>query len=192
MSRLAGLTPSTITGSQAELYEAIAGGDRAKDGSFPLTEEDGSLVGPFNALLYSPGIGDAIQQLGAAIRFGSELSPRTREIAILTVAVVHRSDFEWWAHERVGRRVGLSDDELASIRAGAARFDDRIDQITFDVCEAVLETGEVGNELYTRAVDVHGESGLFEVVALIGYYEALARIMKVFEVGVPSGEHAVF
>ena len=56
----------------------------------------------------------------------------------------------------------------------------------------MLETGEVADELYVRAVAVHGESGLFELVALIGYYEALARILRVFEVGVPSGEDSIF
>ena len=126
MSRLEGLRPEELSDEQRELYESIAGGDRARDASFRLTEEDGSLVGPFNTLLLSPVVGDAVQSVGAAIRFGCGLSSVVREIAILSVAAHRRSPFEWWAHEPIGRRAGLDDAQIAALkrRRDGLEFDD--------------------------------------------------------------------
>ena len=81
MSRIEGLAPDRQTPEQRELYDAILGGRRgqavAAAGSGPgragsgLLDASGALVGPFNAWLLSPAIGDRIQRLGEAIRFGS-------------------------------------------------------------------------------------------------------------------------
>ncbi len=178
---------------QAALYDAIAGGDRGRDSAFRLTEADGSLVGPFNSLLYCPSVGDAVQRLGAAIRFHSELPPRVREIAILAVARHWRSDFEWWAHEPIARRAGLSETHLTDIRQGRpVRFDDRAEQAAHDLCRSLLDTGAVSDELYEAAVSEHGESGVCTLLILIGYYGLLAQMMSALRVGVPDGQSPVF
>ena len=192
-ARLRGLTPHELDEDQRRVYESIAGGDRAKDASFPLTEADGSLVGPFNALLYSPDVGDAIQQVGTAIRFHCSLSSRIREIAVLSVAAHWRSPFEWWAHEPIGRRAGLGDDEIAALHAGAdPAFDDPTDEAAHALCQAVLATGGSDDETYARAHALLGDQGTFELVALVGYYSLLAMTMQVFEIGVPEGEQSPF
>ena len=68
-----GAHPEELTDEQRELYESIAGGDRARDASFRLTEADGSLVGPFNVLLLSPVVGNAVQSVGRhSLRLRSE------------------------------------------------------------------------------------------------------------------------
>ena len=41
-----------------------------------------------------PAIGDALQRLGAAIRYGTRMTARVRELAILAVAEHHDSAFE--------------------------------------------------------------------------------------------------
>ena len=52
------------------------------------------------------------------MRYDTGLDDRCREIAILVVAAHWRSDFEWYAHEAVGRSVGLGDADLAAVRDG--------------------------------------------------------------------------
>src|ERR1700712_1255303 len=119
MTRLEPVPPEELDGDQRELYDAIASGPRAQGPQhFALTRADGGLLGPFNAFLLSPALGFALQELGAAVRYRTALPPRTREIAILTVAAHWDSAFEWSAHESVGRAAGLTDAELASLREG--------------------------------------------------------------------------
>ena len=193
MSRLEGLRPEDLTGEQRELYESIAGGDRARDASFRLTEADGSLVGPFNTLLLSPVVGNAVQSVGAAIRFGCGLSPLVREVAILAVAAHRRSPFEWWAHEPIGRRAGLTDAQMAALRAGdTPAFDDPAAAAAHAFCQELIAGGRPGDAAYEAAREALGLDGVMELVTLVGYYTLLAQLMETFDVGVPRGETSPF
>jgi 4-carboxymuconolactone decarboxylase len=91
----------------------------------PPTDADGALPGPFGGFLLAPAIGEALQGLGAAIRYRDHRSARARELAILTVAAHHDSRFERYAHEAVGATLGLSETEMAAVRDGTIPGADR-------------------------------------------------------------------
>ena len=187
MARLPGLTPGDLNAEQRALYDSIAGGDRAKDASFPLTDEHGALVGPFNVLLYSPRVGDVIQQLGAALRFHTELSAPVRELAILVVATYHDCEFERWAHESIARRVGFSDDQVAALRAGTRPELEVADLNTaYDICQSILHNKSIADNVYGRAVEAFGQDRLVELMMVVGYYSLLAQLIGAFEAGPPD------
>ncbi len=193
MSRLPGLRPEELTDDQRRLYDSIAGGDRARDASFRLTEDDGSLVGPFSTLLLSPVVGDALQSVGSAIRFGCGLSSLVREVAILAVAAHRRSPFEWWAHEPIGRRAGLDDAQIAALHAGETpSFEDDTAAATYAFSRALIAGGRPDDASYEAAREALGLDGVMELVTLVGYYTLLAQLMETFDVGVPSGETSPF
>lgn len=119
MTRLPRLTPDELDLDQRPLYDAITGGPRAGGPQlFALTDTEGRLNGPFNAMLFAPGVGAALQELGSAIRYRTSLSGRIRELAILAVAAHWDSAFERYAHEPIGRAAGLTDAEIAAVGAG--------------------------------------------------------------------------
>lgn len=183
MTRLPKLPPHDLTGDQRAVYDSIAGGRRAQGPQrFRLTDDDGALEGPFNAFLLQPRVGHALQALGAAIRYETQLSDRHREIAILVVAAQQESAFEWHAHEGQGRDAGLTDEELAGLKA--SRFDALAgtDRTVAETAYALVERGDLDDAGYARALDVLGEPGLFEVLTLVGYYRALAVQLRVFRV----------
>ncbi|WP_375478995.1 carboxymuconolactone decarboxylase family protein [uncultured Jatrophihabitans sp.] len=187
MSRLDKLEPESLAPDQRELYDSIARGPRARGRqAFSLTDADGRLEGPFNAMLLSPRLGGALQEVGAAVRYASALSDRSREIAILLVAHHWGSEFEVYAHEAVGAAVGLGSDELADLRAG------RLDGLAADerpVAEAVValaSRGDLDDAEYAAALAALGEATLFELTTLVGYYATLALQLRVFRVGVPE------
>jgi len=114
-ARIPKLEPATLDEDQRALYDAIAGGRRAQGPQlFRLADSEGRLEGPFNAFLLQPRLGSALQALGSAVRYDTGLDDRCREIAILIVAAHWESEFEWYAHEAVGRSVGLGDADLAA------------------------------------------------------------------------------
>ncbi len=101
------------------LYQHIVGGPRSDTPrTTPMTDVAGRMHGPFNAMLFDPALGEAVQQLGAVLRYGTNLDGRTREIAILEVAQRHRSEFEFYAHRAIGEVAGLSNDELLAMQSG--------------------------------------------------------------------------
>lgn len=183
MSRLQPIPPIDLDPEQASLYASITEGPRAQGPSyFDLTGSDGSLLGPFNALLLAPDLGAALQELGAAVRYRSTLSARTREIAILTVAAHWDSAFERHAHESVGRAVGLTDHEMSEIGAGRVpALDDPDEQACADLVRAMVE-GDVDDEAWSAWAEIAGNGTIFELTTLVGYYATLALQLRVFRV----------
>lgn len=187
--RLASLRPQDLDEEQRAVYESIAGGDRAKGVQhFPLAADDGSLNGPFGIMLHAPGVGSVLQELGATIRYRTDLTTRSREIAILLVAQSTGSEFEWWAHERVGRAAGLTPAELMELSMGRFTGDDPQEQAVADLAVVLLTSGNVSDQEYAAARAALDERQVVEVTTLVGYYRTLAQLMSVFDVRVPEGE----
>jgi 4-carboxymuconolactone decarboxylase len=186
-ARIAKRAPGSLDDEQRAVYDAIAGGRRAQGTQlFQLVDDDGALEGPFNAFLLQPHLGAVLQAVGTAVRYETSLTDRAREIAILVVAVHWDSSFEWYAHEAVGRHVGLTDDELDAIRQG--RFDCFTgDERVVATTSALLSgAGDLDDASYTEVVSAIGEAGLFELLTLVGYYATLALQLRVFRVGSPT------
>ncbi|MFJ9566391.1 carboxymuconolactone decarboxylase family protein [Streptomyces fuscichromogenes] len=182
VARLAGFLPGELNEEQAVVYQAIAGGPRAAGAQlFALTDEEGRLRGPFNAMLLSPPVGTALQSVGAAVRYRSSLSDRVREMAVLLVAAHWGSAFEREAHEAVGRGCGLTEEELDFLRSG--RLPDLTDPgetVALRAAASLLRTGALDDDAYDTAVSAIGERGLFELTTLVGYYSTLALQLRVF------------
>lgn len=180
-ARLRRLAPGDLSEAQLEVYEAIAGGPRATGPrAFALADDEGRLRGPFNAMLLSPPVGNAVQSVGAAVRYGSTLGDRARELAILAVAGHWDSSFEREAHEAVGRNVGLTEEEMATVRRGEIPRLDLAERAVLAATFALLKDGDMSDEEYQAAVGAVGERGVFELTTLVGYYGMLALQLRVF------------
>ena len=80
----------------------------------------GACSGPFGLMTIAPVVeAEAVQSVGSALRFGSGLSPRIREIAILVIAARFRSEFEWFAHEPAASASGIAEHQLDQLKAGS-------------------------------------------------------------------------
>jgi 4-carboxymuconolactone decarboxylase len=182
------LVPQDLDAAQRELYDSITGGRRAQGPRlFPLRDDRGALEGPFNAFLLQPRLGNALQMLGAAVRYDTTLGNREREIAILVVAVAWDSGFEWHAHEAVGRHAGLSDADLDAVRSGTfAELPTVAEQVVAVTTHALATRDDLADDEYARAVGVLGLPRVFELLTLVGYYAALALQLRVFRVAPPQ------
>ena len=186
-TRLPKFEPSALDAEQRSLYDAIAGGRRAQGPQlFLLADADGRLEGPFNAFLLQPRLGSALQALGASVRYDTGLDDRCREIAILVVAAHWRSDFEWYAHEAVGRAAGLGDAELAALREDRHAELAGRESVVARTAAALVTRGDLDDAEYGEAVGHIGPAGLFELLTLVGYYATLALQLRVFRVPAPE------
>jgi len=182
VSRIRPLIPTELDPQQRALYGAITGGPRAQGPQhFPLTAEDGSLRGPFDALLRSPAVGAAQQELGAAIRYRTAFTDRMRELAILLVAARWDSAFERESHEAIARAIGFDVAELDAIRALDVFGFTGDEQVIGRVVLALLD-GDLSDELWDESSAAIGIDGVFELTALVGYYATLALQLRVFRV----------
>jgi 4-carboxymuconolactone decarboxylase len=180
--------PDELDAAQRAVHASVVGGPRGGESAFALTDDEGRLHGPFNVMLAAPGPGLALSELGAALRYRTSLTDRMREIAILTLAVLQRSSFEWYAHAAVARRIGLSEAELAALAesAPAATFDSAERTVQRSV-RLLVEEGDLDDAAYGRLEDELGGEGAVELVLLTGYYAALALAMRVLRSPLPAG-----
>src|SRR3954468_826073 len=74
------------------------------------------LRGPGGIHLHSPEVALNARALNRYLWQGAGLSPRVREIAILTTARELDSQFEWAAHEPEALREGISSEIIETIR----------------------------------------------------------------------------
>ncbi|MDJ0490243.1 carboxymuconolactone decarboxylase family protein [Rhodococcus qingshengii] len=187
-SRISALLPSELDVEQKALYDSIVTGPRSAGPQlFALQDDLGRLNGPFGLMLHIPGIGSALQELGSAVRYRTALTDRVREIAILSVAAATDSEFERYAHERVGRAAGLSEEDIEALRTSLFTSEDAVEQIVFDLCRQLLSDEILGDEEFLRYAAQLDARAMLEIVVLVGYYRTLAQMMHVFDVRAPAG-----
>lgn len=186
--RLPRPTPDELDPAQRELYDEIVSGPRGS-GPFPLTDDDGRLHGPFNAMLLHPEIGLSLQRLGADLRYRSSLKAREREIAILALARERDSDFEWYAHERAGLVAGLTPAELDALdtRATPDTLSER-EQLVLTATRQLVRARDLDEPTHAAAVRLLGRPTVADLITLLGYYDLLALSLRTWGVPLPPGE----
>jgi 4-carboxymuconolactone decarboxylase len=186
--RVPRLRPEQLTDEQRRLYDELLHGPRGQGRQFfELTEADGVLTGPFNAMLASPRVGTAVQRLGAALRYHGGLPDQARELVILVVAAHLGSAFEWHAHEPPARHFGVADEVIAALRDGRPpRLADQALRAAHDLAVALLSGEDVPDERYAVMAGALGVPGVFEVSAIVGYYWLLAAQLRLFRAEPPA------
>ncbi len=195
MPRLAPQTFDTLDDEQRVLWENITTGprgnpDREHGG---LAGADGALIGPFNALFQSPALGDAIQKLGASVRYSTSLPNDLLEVAICTMGGHWRANFEFWAHARLAKQAGVSEGAIDAIRDGEQpTFGDERQQAVYQFGRELIETQRVSDQTYEALKGMIGERGVFEVASVMGYYALVSIGLNTFNVAMPPGVDAPF
>ena len=186
--RLDLIAPADLDDAQRALYAAITGGPRASQaGTVPIVDESGRLLGPFAVMLLTPEVGNAVQQVGAKIRFATALTARERELAILAVAGVLRSDFERLAHEPAALRAGLTQAQVNAVLSGQVPGGLSGDEALIGRLAQVMTADRtLADEDYEAGLAALGQARLAELTWLVGYYSALALALSVFRPHLPE------
>lgn len=152
---------------------------------------NGSLVGlrgPIGIRLHSPAIAENAQAMVQFFRNESELDEQTREIAIITTARAHDSQFEWAAHAPLAAKVGVSAGTIDAVRRNGPLDDlPARDRLIISFGRELFETRQVSPDLYQAARDHFGERGLVELVTLMAMYAGTASLLAAFDMQLPDG-----
>src|SRR6201998_3716089 len=69
----------------------------------------------FRMMAHSPSYFEQYCRLGGAIRHRGELDPVVRELAITRTGILCEAPYEIVAHKRIGKNVGVSDEQNAAL-----------------------------------------------------------------------------
>jgi len=151
-----------------------------------LVNDEGGLIGPFNAFVHAPDVGQHLSTLGAAVRFGTSIDRRLTELAIITVGARWKAEFEWWAHAGIARRHGVPDAVIDAIARGEdppfAADDERT---VYTAVRELTQTGQLGQGAYDAVQRLLGDAGVVELVSLCGYYTLVSFLLNAFAVPLP-------
>lgn len=175
-----------LTDEQRPLYDAILGGRQGINTLTPLTDSNGALLGPFDPILRTPPVGQAISQLGLALRNQTELPRRITEAAILTVSVRWAAEFEWYAHAAIVRDGAMiTEDDISAIRASREPANSNV-ALAWRAANAVLDGKRLPDDLVAAVTGAWGERGLVELVAMVGHYTHLALLLRSLGIEPPA------
>ncbi len=153
-----------------------------------LKVSSAALGGPYNALLRSPDMARRCFELLDYLRFKTSVNKRLNEFAILIQARLSNAQYEWWAHEPIARRAGLSDDVMADLRAcrrpGAMQDDERL---VYDFCIQLSLNHRVPDALWQEMVGQMGEQVAVDLTVLSGTYVMVSMLLNATQVGIPGG-----
>lgn len=174
--RLPELTPEMFTPEQRASYDQILAGPRT------------SVDGPLWAWLHCPSLADVAQTYGAYCRFGTSISRRFAEIAILIAAAHWRASFEWQVHAPAARDTGIADSEIEAIRTHKnPGFTQPADVAVYEFCTELLEHRRSSEANYRSIQGLIGDKGVIELVGIMGYYSLVSLTLVSFEIPGLSG-----
>ena len=155
MSRLPRLNIQNLNHEQQTFVKSLPDGKRSHDHTITaLTFSDGSLQGPFNAWLYSTETGERAQKLGEHLRFESAIPGKLREVAILSVAAHWKSQYEWWAHEQIALKEGLSPSIINQLKKEKIpKTKDPIVVAVASFVKEALDKKKVSDDIYNIVLD---------------------------------------
>ena len=142
----------------------------------------------FQVLLHHPPLAKAMQDLLIALLFRSTLDARLRELAIMRIAWVSGSEYEWTQHWRVATELGVSEDDLVAVRDWRGAGLGPAEQAVLAATDETIETGTI-SEATWRECEEHLDSreALIELVVAIGHWRMYATLLRSLRIPLEDG-----
>jgi 4-carboxymuconolactone decarboxylase len=151
-----------------------------------LIETRGRLPGPNKIYVHNPKLANVMGPLGAYFRTGYSLSEREREIAVVVINSKFHSAYPTNAHERAGKAAGLPADKVEAMLSGLpTSFDDKREQVIYEMATCLSESRWGSKGLYDRAFEALGHEGITDVICLMGFYTSVSMTLAFYDV--PAG-----
>jgi len=165
-----------------EVMQAIAV-LRPPDAKHQLQRRKGGPKGlnVLGTLANHPSLMHAYHTFNGHILSSSTLTPRDRELLILRVATRRDAEYEWEQHVFIAGDVGIDDDEIARVRAGA----DAPEWSTHDAAllravDELVDQAMVSDATWATLAESFDVQQLMDLVFTVGAYELLAMAFRSF------------
>ena len=87
------------------------------------------------------------------------------------------------AHERAGKAAGLPNDKVEAILSGLpTSFDDKREQVIYEMATCLSNARWVAKGLFDRAVEALGHEGITDLMCLMGYYTSVSMTLAFYDV----------
>jgi alkylhydroperoxidase family enzyme len=122
-------------------------------------------------------------RLGNSLLFQTKLDACLRELAILRIATLCNSQYEWYQHEIIGRQIGLTEEKLLAVREGSeCSVFNAQERAVLKYTEEVTLNVKSSEESFNEVSKFLSHRELVELTLSIGFYNMVARLLENTEV----------
>jgi 4-carboxymuconolactone decarboxylase len=119
----------------------------------------------------------------------NDLPAREREIVILRIGFLCKSGYEWTQHTEIARNSGLSEDEIARIKVGAAAPGWSAGEAALlEASDELHKDHFISNATWTALRNNFSEKQCMDVVFTAGQYTQVSMILNTFGVQLDEGQ----
>ena len=147
--------------------------------TFQKVESNGARVlNLHKAVANSPYVLRNFIRLGNSLLARTELEPRLRELAILRVATLSESEYEWTQHVPLALEVGVSGEQVGAISnwKESAVFSD-LERAVLEYTDEAAQSVRVKDKTFTTLQEYLSEQSIVELTLSIGYWGMVARVL---------------
>jgi alkylhydroperoxidase family enzyme len=145
---------------------------------FERLEQNNGLLNIFRAMSHSPEVLLRFMRFGSYLLENGKVDPKLRELAILRVGWLTRSQYEFSQHIAFGRRVGLSDAQIKGVgRPAEGPYDER-ERAVLAYAGELTAASAATDDTFAAVRDFMDEEQIVELTIVIGFYNMVARVLN--------------
>ncbi len=149
---------------------------------------DEKVINIITTVARNPKLLEAWLSFSSHVLQTSSLPPRDRELLILRIGWLCRSEYEFGQHTLVGKQVGLSDKEILRITRGAdadgwSEFDAALIRSVDELHKDAFMTDEIWHALSAG----YNEKQMLDLIFTVGQYNLVCMTLKSLGVQLDQG-----
>ena len=145
-----------------------------------------TMLNLFKMMAHAESTFRPMVRLGSAILARQKLSAKLRELAILRVADLSKSRYEWVQHVSLAMLMGVTRGQVDAIEKGelhALCFDDT-ERLVLDFTTEVVRDVRCSDDTFARIRKHLSSQEIVELLLAVGYYMMIARLCETTSVDV--------
>jgi 4-carboxymuconolactone decarboxylase len=146
------------------------------------------VFGPFEPLMHSPQLMSQARAMGDYLRYGSAIGTTLSELVILVTARVWTQDYEWYVHQPLAVKQGISKETTQAIANGErpAKLSED-EEMVYNFASELHQNKSVSDASFARVEKRFGKAGTVDIAGLCGYYTLLAMELNLAQYPLPPG-----
>ena len=137
----------------------------------------------FKMMAHSPSYLEQYCRLGGAIRHRGELDPVVRELAITRTCILCQSPYEIVAHKRIGKGVGVTDEQNEALENWqAATCFNEVQRAALTFTDEIVKLHKPTDATFNAIASKLTPAALIELQLSVGFYIMTSKFLETFAV----------
>jgi alkylhydroperoxidase family enzyme len=150
--------------------------------------DDARGMHTLGSLAHYPALAKAFLTFNRHVAQNSTLSARERELLILRISWLRHSEYEFVQHDILGRRAGLTDEEIERVQAGPdASGWSAEDAALVQVADDLHAKTRIADTTWAALTPRYDSCQIMDMVFLVGCYDVLAMALGSFDIPLEPG-----